>query len=189
MWTTGKDLLKLCLPIWECLGYFHLSCRGKYKSRRSGSLPKMIFVYIVSYHINKSAPGSQMTQKWHRLQPLRMRGRQGRIRAPSESLRTDSWLGWYPVETVLSSPLTWQEPSGQKSLFLVLFQREHIGENTIKVPPTATTNTPTDTTTMEPLVVSFIVFVFVPKAYYTLISPKLVRPCGGKHAGIQEEAL
>lgn len=109
-----------------------------------------------------------MTQNWHRLQFLYMRGRQGHIWAPSESVRTDSWLGWYPVETVLSIPLTWQEPSGQKSLFLVLFQREHIRENTIKVSP----STPTDMAVMKPLVVSFIVFVFVPKAYYTLISPK-----------------
>lgn len=64
-----------------------------------------------------------------------MRGRKGHIWAPPESVRTDSWLGGDPVETVLSSPLTWQEPSGQKSLFLVLFQREHIRENTIKAPP------------------------------------------------------
>lgn len=64
-----------------------------------------------------------------------MRGRKGHIWAPPESVRTDSWLGGDPFETVLSSPLTWQEPSGQKSLFLVLFQREHIRENTITPPP------------------------------------------------------
>lgn len=35
VWTTGKDPLKLCLLIWERLGYFYLSGPSEYKSRRT----------------------------------------------------------------------------------------------------------------------------------------------------------
>lgn len=50
VWTTGKDPLKLCLLIWEWLDYFHLSCQGKYKSRRNSSLLKMN-LFILSYMV------------------------------------------------------------------------------------------------------------------------------------------
>lgn len=56
---------------------------------------------------NESAPSSRMTRKRTRLQSVHMWGRQGQscIRV----VRTDIWLGWYPVQTVLSRPLTWQQ--------------------------------------------------------------------------------
>lgn len=135
MWPTGKDLLKLCLLIWEWLDYFHLSCQDKYKSRRNSSLRRrnlfiLSDIILINLHRAVGWPKTDIV-----CSPSTSPGRQGHIWAPSESLRTDSWLGWYPVETVLSTPLTWQEPSGQKSLSLVLFQREHIRENTIKVHP------------------------------------------------------
>lgn len=47
---------------------------------------------------------------------------QGQTSAQSESGRANSWIGLCPIQTALNSPLTWQSPFGQKSLFLVLVQ-------------------------------------------------------------------
>lgn len=136
LWTNRKDRLKRCLLIREWLDYFYLPCEGKYKSRRIAVYWGWILLYCLISVKDICSEQSDDPKRTPSAVPLNARATRTYLSSvTSESVRTDSWLGWYPVETVLRSPLSWQEPPGQKSLFLVLFQREHISENTIKAPP------------------------------------------------------